>query len=82
MSAFFDAPIAVGKHTVCPFAKPTSEGEYAACVSIRGGQGRSSVDHVLRFVPLFGDAQAACRYAIEQAMLYLNAPAASSSTCA
>jgi hypothetical protein len=72
MSAFFDAPVSVGKHTVHPFAKPTADGGYAASVSIRGGQGTSSIDLVMRFVPQFQDARQACQYAFEQALQHLD----------
>jgi hypothetical protein len=72
MSAIFDAPVSVGKHIVHPFAKPTADGGYAASVSIRGGQGISSIDLVMRFVPQFRDARQACQYAFEQALLYLD----------
>jgi hypothetical protein len=72
MNAFFDTPVAVGKHTVHPFAKPTADGAYAASVSIRGGQGVSSIDLVMRFVPTFDDARLACQYALEQAQQYLG----------
>ena len=72
MSAFFDTPVSVGKHTVHPFAKPTDDGGYAANVSIRGGQGISSIDMVMRFAPRFHDARQACSYAFEQAMLHLD----------
>ena len=72
MNAFFDTPVAVGKHTVHPFAKPTPDGAYAASVSIRGGQGTSSIDLVMRFVPTFHDARQACQYAFEQALLHLD----------
>jgi len=72
MSAFFDVPVSVGKHIVHPFAKPTADGAYAASVSIRGGQGTSSIDLVMRFVPQFRDARQACQYAFEQALLHLD----------
>lgn len=72
MNAFFDTPVAVGKHTVHPFAKPTADGGYAASVSIRGGQGASSIDLVMRFVPQFQDARQACQYAFEQALQHLD----------
>jgi hypothetical protein len=72
MTAFYDTPVPVGKHIVHPFAKPTPDGAYAASVSIRGGQGTSSVDMVMRFVPRFQDARQACQYAYEQALLHLD----------
>lgn len=72
MTAFFDTPVPVGKHIVHPFAKPTADGAYAASVSIRGGQGISSIDLVMRFVPQFRDARQACEYAFDQALLHLG----------
>lgn len=53
----------------------TPSGEYAASLSIRSGQGKTSHDRVFRFIPLFPTDQAAAHYALHQGLSYLRLPA-------
>ena len=64
--------ISVGKYLVSPLAKPQGEGQYAASVSIRSGQGSATHDRVMRFSELFDTAAAAVNYATEHAMHWIR----------
>ncbi|MDH0865479.1 hypothetical protein N5D62_13240 [Mitsuaria sp. GD03876] len=55
--------IEVGRFLVSPMTKPHADGGFAAVVSIRSGQGMTSTDRVMRFVPAFLSRRAALRYA-------------------
>ena len=45
-------------------------------VSIRTGRGSATHDRVMRFTPLFDTPQAALRYATDQGLAWIGAPAA------
>ncbi len=64
--------ISVGKYLVSPLAKPHGEGQYAASVSIRSGQGSATHDRVMRFSGLFDTAAAALHYATEHALGWIR----------
>lgn len=66
-------PLQIGKYLVSAFAKPAADGRgYAPSVSIRRGRGAASHDSVLRFDASFDDHARACRFALEQGLLYLK----------
>ena len=52
--------------------KARSGGGFDAVVSIRSGQGMSSVDRVMRFVPRFDSRQAALRYARAEGLAWAH----------
>jgi hypothetical protein len=52
-----------------------SDGHYAASVSIRSGRGSMTHDRVMRFVPVFESPALAQRFAIDQALAWIGAPA-------
>ncbi|MFZ5549474.1 MAG: hypothetical protein ACOZJX_12325 [Pseudomonadota bacterium] len=64
----------VGKYLVSPLTRRTDDGDFAASVSIRSGQGSSTHDRVFRFLPLFTTREGARRYAIEQGLNWLQQP--------
>lgn len=72
MHTIHHEPMQIGKYLVSAFAKPSACGGYAPSVSIRRGMGRASQDSVLRFDACFDDHARACRYALEQGLLYLK----------
>ncbi|RZL39588.1 MAG: hypothetical protein EOP35_03370 [Rubrivivax sp.] len=55
--------IEVGRYVVSPMILARNDGGFGAVVSIRSGQGMSSVDRVMHFTPQFISARAALRYA-------------------
>ena len=55
--------------------KRLEDGRYASSVSIRTGRGSATHDRVLRLLPVFDTPQAAIRYAADQGMTWLGAPA-------
>lgn len=67
-----DTKIAVGKYLVSPLARQQGEGQYAASVSIRSGQGSGTHDRVLRFHGIFDSAAAAVHYATEHALGWIH----------
>lgn len=67
-----DKTFSVGPYQVSPLTRLTDCGDYASSVSIRSGQGRSTHDRVFRFIPRFETREGACRYAVEQGMLWLR----------
>lgn len=67
-----DTKIAVGKYLVSPLARQQGEGQYAASVSIRSGQGSGTHDRVLRFHEIFDSAAAAVHYATEHALGWIH----------
>jgi len=64
--------IPIGKYTVCPLAKPQSDGGYTATVSIGTGRGNAAHAHVMRFVPLFETSEAALRYATSEGLEWVR----------
>lgn len=64
----------MGRFLLSPLTRATDCGRYAASLSIRSGQGQGTHDRIFRFTPLFGSAQAAARYALNQGMDYLAQP--------
>jgi len=60
--------IEVGKYLVSPFTKPTSDGRFAASVSIRSGRGMASHDRVMRFTPHFANPRDAIAYATREGL--------------
>ncbi|MDO9402732.1 MAG: hypothetical protein Q7T87_01730 [Polaromonas sp.] len=73
----------VGKYRVSPLAKKLNEGQYAASVSIRSGQGSATHDRVMRFSTLFDNAASAISYATEHALGWIRerAPAPLPAAC-
>jgi len=67
-----DNDFSVGKYTVCPLAKPQSDGGYTATVSIGTGRGNAAHAHVMRFVPLFETSEAALRYATSEGLEWVR----------
>lgn len=65
--------IEIGKYLVSPLTKRLDDGRYAASVSIRSGRGSATHDRVMRFVASFATPQAAIRYAIDQALVWIGA---------
>lgn len=65
----------VGRFVLSPITRQTDNGQFAASLSIRSGQGSASHDRVFRFIPLFASAQAAALYALDQGLSYLRQPA-------
>ncbi|MBT0568996.1 hypothetical protein KIK84_01530 [Curvibacter sp. CHRR-16] len=57
----------VGKYLLSPFVRQNPAGHFTASLSIRRGQGRSTHDRVMRFVPEFSTQDAALRYAQQEA---------------
>ncbi len=64
----------VGRFVLSPITRQTANGQFAASLSIRSGQGSSTHDRVYRFMPLFDSAQAAAHYALSQGRTYLRQP--------
>ncbi|MDQ0573328.1 hypothetical protein QFZ42_005162 [Variovorax paradoxus] len=64
--------IAVGKYLVSPLIRHQDDGNYAASVSIRSGQGSGMHDRVMRFTPRFASHAAAARYAIDQGLCWVR----------
>jgi hypothetical protein len=67
--------LSLGKYLVSPLIRLTTDGDYAASVSIRSGRGSGTHDRVFRFVPRFATADGARAYAIEQGVAWLRHPA-------
>lgn len=67
--------VSTGKYRVSPLTRRLDGGHFAAAVSIRSGRGSMTHDRVLRFSPLFETAEQAARYAAEQALAWIGAPA-------
>jgi hypothetical protein len=66
----------VGKHLVSPLTRRSECGQHvAAAVSIRSGRGSMTHDRVLRFVPVFESHVEAARFAVEQALAWIDASA-------
>jgi len=66
----------VGKHLVSPLTRRSDCGQHiAAAVSIRSGRGSMTHDRVLRFVPVFDSHDEAARFAVEQALAWIDATA-------
>ena len=55
--------VQLGRYRISPMSQARDDGGFDALVSIRSGQGRASVDRVMRFTPRFGCQQSALRYA-------------------
>ncbi len=68
-------PTTVGKYLISPLCKRLEDGRWAASVSIRSGRGSGTLDRVLRFVPRFGTDEEALRYAADQGLTWVCAPA-------
>ncbi|RZJ11692.1 MAG: hypothetical protein EOP39_05625 [Rubrivivax sp.] len=64
--------IEVGRYVVSPMTQNRCGGGFDAVVSIRSGQGMSSVDRVMRFVPRFDSQQAALRYARAEGLAWAH----------
>jgi hypothetical protein len=64
--------IQVGKYLVSPLTRELGLNRFAASVSIRSGQGRSTHDRVMRLLPVFADAPSAQRYATEQGLAWVR----------
>jgi len=61
---------------VSPLTRRTACGLHvAAAVSIRTGRGSMTHDRVFRFVPIFDSHDEAARFAIEQALAWIDATA-------
>ena len=60
--------VAVGKYLISPLIRHTVDGDFAASVSIRSGQGRGTHDRVMRFTPRFDSHALAHSYATEQGL--------------
>ncbi len=69
--------LVIGKYRISPLVKALDDSTYRASVSIRSGQGLASCDRVIRFTGRFESAEAAARYAQEQAILWTQQPVAS-----
>jgi hypothetical protein len=67
-----DTSIQIGKYLVSPLIRLLPDGRYGASVSIRSGQGSSTHDRVLRFIPEFDCAHAASRYATTHAAAWVG----------
>lgn len=67
-------PRSVGRFLLSPITRVTDSGHFVASLSIRSGRGRGTHDRVFRFTPLFGSAQAAARYALDQGLDYVAQP--------
>jgi hypothetical protein len=66
----------IGKHLVSPLTRRSECGQHvAAAVSIRSGRGSMTHDRVLRFVPVFESHVEAARFAVEQALAWIDASA-------
>jgi len=66
--------VQVGKHLVSPLTRRSDCGQHvAAAVSIRSGRGSMTHDRVLRFAPVFGSHVEAARFAVEQALAWIDA---------
>ena len=63
----------IGKYFIAPRAHREDGGSYTASVSIRSGRASMSHDRVMRFVPLFDSHDAASRYAVAQALAWVDA---------
>lgn len=68
--------LVIGRYRISPLVKALEDGTYRASVSIRSGQGPASCDRVMRFAGRFESAEAAARYAQEQAILWTQHPLA------
>lgn len=55
-----------------PLTRPAAGGRYAAAVSIRSGSGSMTHDRVMRFVPVFDTDDQATRFAVQQALDWLD----------
>ena len=75
-------PLRVGKYVVLPSTRLTDAGHYAASVSIRSGRGAMSHDRVMRFVPGFDTPQKASRFAVQQALAWIDDRVADPAFCA
>ncbi len=64
--------IEVGRYVVSPMTQARNGGGFYALVSIRSGQGMSSVDRVMQFTPCFSSRQAALRYARTQGLAWAH----------
>jgi hypothetical protein len=62
----------VGRFVLSPITRQTANGQFAASLSIRSGQGSGTHDRVYRFIPLFDTPQAASTYALDQGRSYLR----------
>jgi hypothetical protein len=67
-----ETPLSVGKYLISPLAQVTGTSAYGSSVSIRSGGGRATHDRIFRFVARFDTHEAACRYATEQGLLWLE----------
>lgn len=57
--------ISIGRFLISPLTRQLDNGRFAASVSIRSGQGRSTHDRVMRLAPTFDNATAAAMFAAE-----------------
>jgi hypothetical protein len=67
----------IGKYLVSPMSRHAEGGGFAAAVSIRSGRGSMTHDRVMRFVPMFDTRDQAERFATQQAVAWIERPAAS-----
>ena len=72
MTTHHETAFSIGKYLISPLTRLTDAGSYAPSVSIRSGGGRATHDRVFRFVARFGTREAACRYACEQGVRWLQ----------
>lgn len=76
MTTIREKTFSVGKYLVSPLTRLDESGAYLASVSIRSGRGSGTHDRVLRFAPQFATRESAVRFATEQGLNWLQAPAA------
>ncbi len=62
----------VGKYLVSASTHPLDGGRHSAAVSIRSGHGSMTHDRVMRFVPVFDSPELASRFAVEQALAWID----------